>query len=85
MPMADRPRHPKKDVEGALQYCDEHGWIYRKMGHWGWMYCPHPDHADRCHIAVNGTPKNEGAHAKQIVRAVDRCPHWNKDDLDEGL
>jgi hypothetical protein len=24
---------------------------------------------------VNGTPRNAGNHARQIIRAVERCPH----------
>jgi hypothetical protein len=83
--MADRPKHPKKDVEAAVQYCEEHSWTFRKMGHWGRMYCPHPDHADRCHISIFGTPKNEGNHAQQIKRAVDRCPHRKKEEDDENV
>jgi hypothetical protein len=83
--MADRPRHPKKDVEEAVQYSETLGWTFRKMGHWGWMYCPHPDHADRCHVVVNGTPKNAGNHARQIKRAVDRCPHRPQEEGDEDV
>jgi hypothetical protein len=83
--VADRPKHPKKEVEDAVRYAEDQGWTFRKMGHWGWMYCSHPDHADRCHVAVNGTPRNAGDHAGQIKRAVDRCPHRKMEENDEDL
>ena len=83
--MSDRPKHPKKDVEEAVRYSEGQGWTFRKMGHWGWMYCPHPDHADRCHVVVNGTPKNASVHARQIKRAIDRCPHRKKEEDDENV
>ena len=81
--MAARPKHPKKEVEEAIAYAESFGWTFRKMGHWGRMFCPHADR-DGCQIGVNGTPRNVGNHAKQIMRAVDRCPHRPEED-DENL
>jgi hypothetical protein len=48
------------------------------MGHWGRLFCPHADQ-DGCQIGVNGTPRNADDHAKQIMRAVARCPHGQED------
>jgi hypothetical protein len=69
-----RPRHPKKEVEEAVQYAESLGWTWRAQGHWGRLYCPRHDH-DGCQVGVFGTPKNAGNHANQVKRAVDRCPH----------
>lgn len=69
-----RSRHPNKEVEDAVQRAEAKGWIWRKQGHWGRMYCPHADR-DGCQVGVNGTPKSAEDHARQICRAVDRCSH----------
>ena len=69
-----RARHPNKEVEEAVEYAESLGWTCRKLGHWGRLFCPHADR-DGCQVGVNGTPKNAGAHARQIARAIDRCPH----------
>jgi len=69
-----RARHPKKEVEEAVQYAEGKNWTLRAMGHWGRLFCPHGDR-DGCQVGVNGTPKNAGNHARQIKRAIDRCPH----------
>lgn len=70
--MTARPRHPKKDVEKALQFAEAQGWIVTtKSGHaWGQMRCPAGDHQ----AFVWGTPKNPTVHAKQLQKAVIRCP-----------
>jgi len=73
-----RARHPKPEVENAVQYAEAKGWRFRKMGHWGRLFCAHADR-DGCQVGVNGTPRNAGNHASQIVRAVDRCPHGQGD------
>ena len=72
--MAERPRHPDKEVEEAVEYAESRGWRIRMLGHWGRLFCPHADR-DGCQVGVNGTPKNAGNHARQVKRAVDRCPH----------
>jgi hypothetical protein len=66
-------RHPKADVEKALQYADEHEWTVTRTvaGHrWGKAEC-----GSGCTVSIWSTPKNAGNHAKAIRRAVDRCPH----------
>ena len=77
--MADRPKHPNKEIEAAVSSAESKGWRWRKMGHWGRLFCPHADR-DGCQVGVNGTPKNPEDHAKQIGRAVDRCPHGKEDN-----
>lgn len=69
-----RPRHPNKEIEDAVQYVESKGWRWRKQGHWGVLLCEHADR-DGCYVAVFSTPKNAGNHAKQFIRAIDRCPH----------
>jgi hypothetical protein len=79
--MANRPRHPKKEVEAAVAYAEDKNWSWRQMGHWGRLFCPQADR-DGCQVGVNGTPRNAEDHARQIKRAVDRCPH-QKEPEDE--
>lgn len=74
-----RPRHPNKEVEDAVAYAESQGWSFRKQGHWGRLYCAKADR-DGCQVGVNGTPKNADNHARQIVRAVNRCPHRQEAD-----
>ena len=69
-----RSAHPNKEIEAVLAAAEAKGWTLRKMGHWGRLFCPHHDRSG-CQIGVNGTPRNPEAHARQIQRAVDRCPH----------
>jgi hypothetical protein len=39
-------------------------------GTWGYVLC-----GSGCRVRIYSTPKNQGNHAKDIRRAVDRCPH----------
>lgn len=69
-----RARHPKKDVEQALQYAEDHGWTVEptQRGHrWGRLKCPKHE----CSTSIWSTPKNPGNFANQIRRAVARCVH----------
>jgi len=76
--MAKRSRHPNKEVEAAVASAESKGWTWRKQGHWGRLYCPHGER-DGCQVGVNGTPKNPENHARQIARAIDRCPHGQEE------
>jgi len=69
-----RSRHPNKEVEEAIRSAEAKGWACKKQGHWGRLYCPHADR-DGCQVGVQGTPRKPEIHARQITRAVDRCPH----------
>jgi hypothetical protein len=78
--MGKRKRHPKKDVEKALQLAEEKGWTVTetssRRGHsWGRIVCPTGEHK----AWVYSTPKNPGTHAKQIQKTVIRCPHEEDD------
>jgi len=77
-----RPRHPNKEVEDAVAYAEARRWTWRALGHWGRLFCPHADR-DGCQVGVFGTPKNAGNHARQIIRAIDRCPHAQEKTDDE--
>ena len=70
--IADRDRHPKKEVEEALQIADSEEWIFRKAtGHaFGVIMCPY----GCCRLSVSSTPKNAGNEAKRIGRTVKKCP-----------
>lgn len=67
-----RPRHSKKEIEKVLQEAEDKGFTIRyPWGHWGGLICP----GDCNIIAIWSTPKNTGNHAKQLRRAINRCPH----------
>jgi len=74
-----RKTHPKKEVEEALVYAEKHGWQIKVGGShaWGKIYCPYNDKECRCGefciSSIFSTPRNPGAHGKQIRRVVDRC------------
>jgi hypothetical protein len=74
-----RSRHPKKDVEEAIQYAEAHGWRVVVGGShaWGRMYCPYNDPRCRCGefciTSIWSTPRNAMNHARFIKRVVDNC------------
>ena len=74
-----RSKHPKKEVEDAIQYAEGQGWrsVPSEGSHshvWGTLYCP-LQRRDGCKVFVNSTPQNPGNHAKKIRKKVDDCPH----------
>jgi hypothetical protein len=77
-----RRKHPKKEVEQALSYAEDEGWKVEpkpKSGHaWGHACCP--EHPGGCRVGIWSTPRNAGNHAKDIRRAVRRCPHEETDE-----
>jgi hypothetical protein len=76
-----RRRHPKKDVEEALAEAENSGWRVESAssGHrWGVMRCSELS-SEGCQVSIWSTPRNPGNHAKQLRRAVDRCPHAQGD------
>ena len=84
-----RKKHAKPDIEEAVKYAESNGWRVKKSsGHaWGKMYCPYNDKECRCGefciMSVWSTPKNSGAHAKQIKRVVDNCTRQKNDSEEE--
>lgn len=79
--MSARPRHPDKEVERAIQYAERKGWrVVKRSGHaWGRLRCPFADR-NGCQVSVWSTPRNAGAHARQIMMGVDKCSHAEGDD-----
>ena len=76
-----RARHPKLEVEGALQEAEAAGWTVKDTvaGHrWGVMRCPEQSRAG-CQESIWSTPKNPGNHAKRLRAAVRNCPHHRKE------
>lgn len=71
-----RPRHPKKEVEEAIQYAERRGWHVRMGGAhaWGFLYCPFAGR-EGCIVPVWSTPTDAGNHAKRIKRRVNKCQH----------
>jgi hypothetical protein len=71
-----RPRHPKKEIERAIQYAESLGWdVLMSNGHcWGFLLCPGHTR-DGCRIGVYSTPRSPENHARHIRRDVDLCPH----------
>jgi hypothetical protein len=70
-----RKRHPKKEVEAALQYAEHHGWTVTDTasGHrWGVAVCPGDCTPP---TSIWSTPRVPANHARHIRRNVDRCPH----------
>lgn len=74
-----RSRHPKKEVEAAVQYAERCGWTcVNTKGHaWGKILCPWNDTECRCGEycikSVWSTPRVPENLAAQIRRAVDGC------------
>lgn len=70
--------HPDKHIRAAIDYAIENGWVLKKSGPrahvWGTLFCP--EHSrEGCIRAVYCTPRVPEAHARDIRRAVNRCPH----------
>lgn len=74
--MADE--HPNKHIREAVDLALRKGWRLEKAGSrshlWGMLYCTQRDRQG-CRRAVYSTPRCPEDHAKDIRRAVARCPH----------
>lgn len=79
--MAERPRHPSKEIEDAVRYAEREGWRFVKgRGHgWGRILCRLKSR-EGCQVSIWSTPRNPENHAKGIIRAVDRCEHGGDDE-----
>jgi hypothetical protein len=72
-----------QEIEAAVADAEARRWTFHPLEHLRRLFCAHADR-DGCQVGVNGTPKDPEAHARQIRRAVDRCPHGNGAD-DENV
>ncbi len=72
------PIHPNKHIREAIRYAERKGWRLIKANvraHiWGTVWCPHSDRTG-CRVRIMSTPKNPEAHARDVRRIVNRCPH----------
>ncbi|MPZ98620.1 MAG: hypothetical protein GEU80_04625 [Dehalococcoidia bacterium] len=75
------PRHPRQEIEEALVAAHAAGWSVERTvsGHrWGVMRCA--EHSrDICQVSIWSTPRSAGNHAKQLRRALERCPHTQEE------
>lgn len=76
--MAKRPKHPNKEIEEAILYAEENGWVCKDSGKsahaWGRLLCPL--HTREGHqMSIWSTPRSTFNHAQQIKRLVDKCQH----------
>lgn len=71
-----RDRHPKKELEAVVEYAEQQGWrILAGKRHAKFkLLCKHHDR-DGCKVSVWSTPQDVDDHAKDVRRAIDRCPH----------
>lgn len=72
----NRPRHPDKHIEKAIQYAESLSWrVELSNGHaWVRLFCRHSTR-EGCTIVVWSTPRCAENHARHIRRKVDRCSH----------
>jgi hypothetical protein len=74
-----RARHPKKEIEAAIQYAEASGWRVAVGGShaWGKLYCPYNEAECRCGqfciTSIWSTPRNPGNYARKLRRVVDNC------------
>ncbi len=78
----NKQRHSKKEVAAAIEYAQRNGWgvDYGGKSHvCATLYCPGGPECCRP-LRVYSTPQNPGNHAKQIIRAIDRCGHQGREE-----
>ncbi|GAA2921230.1 hypothetical protein GCM10020221_16790 [Streptomyces thioluteus] len=64
--------HQHKEVRQALKQLVDKGWVLRKEGHWGRLYCPCDGGCTS--ISVPGTPRDPHQAARRIERRAAWCP-----------
>lgn len=82
-----RPRHPKKEIEEALQEIEAKGWRVEKCTGqsthaWGRLKCPYNQQAlcpSRCQITILSTPRSPWAEAKKIRKIAEKCTFYAAD------
>lgn len=72
--MANKDRHPDKDIRKAIKDAEHAGWKADRSkgaGHrWGTLSC-----GSGCAVALAGTPRRPADIAKRIREAVKKCDH----------
>ena len=68
--------HPNKHIRAAIEYALSLGWNQRPGGGHAFclIRCP-LGVREGCQKSVWSTPRNPEAHARDIIRFVDRCSH----------
>ncbi|MCX7412517.1 MAG: hypothetical protein NTW36_03625 [Planctomycetia bacterium] len=71
-----RHLHHNKHIRQALAHAAARGWRTRPGGGHAFciLLCPEATR-EGCLKSVWSTPRNPEAHARDIIRFVDRCPH----------
>lgn len=71
-PLLAASSHAEPEVRKALEALVALGWVLRKEGHWGGLYCPCKPTCTR--IRVDGSPEVPHRHANRIKNEARRCP-----------
>jgi hypothetical protein len=70
--------HPNRHIREAIEFALSHGWTLVKSAPrahaWGRILCPFGGRGG-CIRSIYSTPRVPEDHAKDIKRAVLRCPH----------
>ena len=71
-------KHPNKEIQAAIEYALGKNWRVDSSGKsshaWGRLKCPKESRIG-CIISIWSTPRVAENHARQIIRAVDKCEH----------
>lgn len=65
--------HQHKEIRVVLKQLVADGWVLRKEGHWGRLYCPCVG-GGCLTVPVPGTPENPGRAARNLARRAKLCP-----------
>ena len=81
-----RDRHSKKELEAVVEYAEQQGWdVLPGKRHAKFkLRCKHHDR-DGCKVSVWSTPADVDDHARDVRRAIDRCPHKDQGGTDEKV
>lgn len=81
--MANRKRHPAKDIEAVIKFAESKGWRIVSAGSsahcWGRMLCPFGDKNEKCRcgefcsVSIWSSPRSAVNHAKQLRKAIEKC------------
>ncbi|ADG66071.1 conserved hypothetical protein [Planctopirus limnophila DSM 3776] len=74
-------RHPNKHIRAAIEFALSCGWAARSGGGHAFciIFCP-KNNRSGCQKSVWSTPRDPEAHARDIIRFVEKCPHSGETD-----